>query len=240
MRKKNMGLLLLIIIAAPLMLTGCLKFDIHLTINKNGTADVDIILLAVETLVTLDKDLERDLFTGKKERLAELGFAITDYTEKNLIGFKATKRLQSVEEFSTLGLAGDIGLEGRDPFSVMKGVLTSTYNLDADIDLRPLFAEHSDMFTLFSPDLRFSVTLPAKPLSHNATSVTVDGRTLTWDLSPDARNKIQFTARAPNLTAVVILLALAVVLVGAIMTVLIRRIRIIANQHSLKAKKNNR
>lgn len=39
----------------------------------------------------------------------------------------------------------------------------------------------------------FTLTLPKTPISHNATTVSEDGKTLTWNLSKDAKTDINFT-----------------------------------------------
>ena len=39
----------------------------------------------------------------------------------------------------------------------------------------------------------FTLTLPKTPISHNATTVSEDGKTLTWNLSKDTKTSINFT-----------------------------------------------
>lgn len=239
-RFRSIYLLLIMITAAPLLLSGCAKFNIHLTINKNGSVDSEIVMMAVKKLLTNDPSIESYFFDEKKELLKEQGFTIADLTNEKITGFRAVKKFVSVEEFSSAGLNAALGLESQEPFKVEKNFFTATYYFNADIDLTNVFEAQGKTIALFSPDLNFTVTLPVKPLEHNATRITEDGRTLIWELSPTGSNKLQFTARAPNLTAVVILLALAVALMGVIMTALIRRIRVIANEDSCKGKKINR
>jgi hypothetical protein len=224
-RIKNILLLILVAVAVSLLLTGCFKFSIHLTVNKNGTADVDIIMAASQALVTMGAGLESGIFGDRKEQLAEQGFAISDYYEGNMAGFRAIKRVESVKDFSSLGFANDLGLDGQEIFSVEKHALTTTYHLNAELNFGDLFAEDSDRMALFSPDMRFILTLPIKPLEHNATTVSADGKTLEWQLSPTKRNEIKLIVRTPNLTSIVIGSAAAVLLLGLIPAGLIIRKR---------------
>ena len=98
-----------------------------------------------------------------------------------------------------MSLAQDMGLEGRDIFTVEKKALTTIFYLDADVDLSHLIGEENNrIFALFPPDMRFLLTLPVRPLAHNATSITADERTLEWALSLEGGNHIELAARAPN------------------------------------------
>lgn len=220
---KKISLLLLIALAAPLLLSGCLKFNLHLTVNRNRTADLEITLVAPAALLTMEPELEKKFFKDKREELAAQGFAVSDYEGDNLIGFRATKRLHSVEDLADLQLAGDLGLKGREVFTAQKSAFTTTYLLDTDLDLSNLMGEQSKMLALFTPDLRFVLTLPVKPLAHNATAVTADERTLEWSLSPTGNNHLQLTARAPNLSAVIVVIVIAVMVPGSIIIIVVYR-----------------
>lgn len=41
-------------------------------------------------------------------------------------------------------------------------------------------------------DLEYKVTLPEKPISSNATSVSEDGKTLTWKMTYRKKNSVQY------------------------------------------------
>lgn len=213
---KKIALLLLFAVAAPLILSGCIKFSLHLTINRDRTSDLDIILIMPRTLLAIEPELEQKFLKEKKDELARQGFAVTDYARDNMVGFKASKKLRSVEEVAGLSLARDMGLKGQNIFTVEKKALATTYYLDADVDLSSLLGEDSRVIALFPPDMRFILTLPVRPITHNATGITADERTLEWILSPEGNNHIQLTARAPNPLAIILGIVLAFLLPGAI------------------------
>jgi hypothetical protein len=221
---KKFALLLLLVVAAPLFLSGCIEFTLHLTINRNLTSDLDITLTMPRALLALEPELEEKFLREKKEELARQGFEVADHTGDSMIGFRATKKLQSVEELAGLSLARDMGLEGRDIFTVEKKALTTTYYLDADVDLSDLIGEENNrIFALFPPDMRFLLTLPVRPLDHNATSITADERTLEWTLSLEGGNHIELAARVPNPSAVILGIVLILLLLGAIIAAIYLR-----------------
>ena len=50
---KKIALLLLFAVAAPLILSGCVKFSLHLTLNRDLTSDIDITLTLPRALLAL-------------------------------------------------------------------------------------------------------------------------------------------------------------------------------------------
>lgn len=224
MSKSRKAALLLVITAVSLLLCGCLKFNMHLTINRNRTADLEITLTAPKTLLALDPALEQKFFIEKKKELADEGFIISE-PDGEQVGFIASRRLESVEDLAGLGMMGDLGMHDQEIFTVEKGVLTTTYYLDADLDLRDLIGEEGGNSAMLLSDLNFLLTLPVKPLKHNADEITDDERTLFWKLSPTGVNHLQLSARAPNLMAVLIGVAAAVVLIASIIAVVVYRSR---------------
>ncbi len=224
-KRKNLVLLLFITAVAPFLLTGCFKFSLHLTVNRNGSADVDIVMAASRTLVSMGTGLENSLLVDKREQLAEQGFAISDYTAENLTGFQATKRMKTLEEFSSLGLGDDLGLGDQELFTVEKDFFFTTYHLNAEINLLDLIGDKIGMMALFSPDMRFILTLPVEPLKHNASSVSPDGKTLVWILSPTQVNQISLSASVPNTNALVTVILVVLILVLTIVMIIVRQKR---------------
>ncbi len=217
--------LLLVLAAVPLLLSGCLEFKMHLTINPNRSADLEITLSAPELLLMMKPENKSELeqfFEEKKEELAAEGFTISELERDDTAGFKAVKRLRSVEHLADLNLAREMGLDGQQIFSVKKGLLTTTYYLDAALDLKDLIGEQNETLALLSK-MRFILTLPVRPLEHNATAISEDERTLEWALSPAESNNLQLTARAPNLVAVIIGIVIAVMVPGSIIILVVYR-----------------
>ena len=66
-----------------------------------------------------------------------------------------------------------------------------------------------------SLDLSFRVRLPYKPISHNATSVSKNGKELTWKLSTDEQPPIEFTFELYNPMAIILCVGLPLLLIIA-------------------------
>ena len=87
----------------------------------------------------------------------------------------------------------------------------------------------------FFPDMRFLLTLPVRPLEHNATSITADERTLEWALSLEGSNHIELAARVPNPAAIILGLVFILILLGAIIATIYLRISSAGARSSKKA-----
>ena len=79
---------------------------------------------------------------------------------------------------------------------------------DMDLkEIKSMFTKSGDVYTAnwiyanedgedtsqITMDMKVSVTLPKAPKTHNATNVSSDGKTLTWDLSTNQNEKMQFS-----------------------------------------------
>ena len=73
-------------------------------------------------------------------------------------------------------------------------------------------------------DLSFSLTLPIKPLTHNADHVSPDGKTLTWDISLLQPNTVNVVVKAPNIKRIVWTAGLGIVLLALVIWLLRRRL----------------
>ena len=237
-RRARISFICLVGFLLPL-LTGCVELTYHATVNKDGSLDLEYTYAATRApLAELRQKAERD------------GFTVTDYTSDGLVGIRARKHFASPpedlmlpEEFSKA-----IGSTGKPIVSIKKGIFHTTYNASADVDLSwgsssTGQAQLEDEFAPFGEVLgdamvsqikiRVLVTLPCKPLQHNATQASKDGKTLEWRLIPGRKNRLELRARVPNFRNVALLIALtAAVMAGA--TGLLRKRRRRAARESIE------
>lgn len=211
------------LMAVAVFLAGCMEVISHVVINKDGSVDV-------ESSLAVDKDLlamaqagdPKDPFEELRQQLRRDGFEVLDYDEGDLTGIKARKHFADPTEVDKVfpassEKASDVPQSAN--FSVQKGFFRTTYNFAGDIDLTmpnvEQEAQAEDEFAklgsalsrafLSQLNMRFLVTLPAKPEYHNATRVSNGGRTLEWELRPGKRYHLEFRAsvlNVPNLLVV--------------------------------------
>ena len=105
----------------------------------------------------------------------------------------------------------------------------SDYDYDATDDTDDDFGISSGDSALLEQymsnmDMKFTVKLPYKAISNNATSVNNDGKDLTWDLtkSKDIKN-IEFAFTLYNTTNIIILVVVGVVIIGGVVFFIVNK-----------------
>ena len=92
--KKNKFILMLCVLT--FMLTGCVKYNANMNINKDKSMDFSMIY-ALDTSLFEDQELLSD---EDKQKLESQGFTITDYSEGTMKGYTLTKKISNIDYVS--------------------------------------------------------------------------------------------------------------------------------------------
>ena len=215
---------LLLIVFAAVLLSGCYRYEakmvitddkkvnfevIYAMINMNSVED-DTPLLTTDNPITTGENDEEDgsmnLAPNCTELQSKLGetWKVESWSDDSYAGCKISKTYENIDEISS-----------------DKEVVVELTNVpDGDFDDSKLFTKKGDNysahFTFDSSDgydatemkdyesmfkLSYSVELPFKNLSNNATTVENDGKKLTWTIKPgvktDIKYEFNFTGKKP-------------------------------------------
>ncbi len=132
-----------------------------------------------------------DLFSGKK------------ITNKNL--FSVENNVYSAHfVFNTDDLMNDVDSEEDTYDTDSDWSFDNDADTSSEDDLNDLFGSDFDADTMKNMfDLKFEVTLPTEVISHNATEVSSDKKTLTWDLTKT--EDIQFRFKSSGVSSMLII-----------------------------------
>ncbi|MDH4139774.1 MAG: hypothetical protein OEV43_04310 [Coriobacteriia bacterium] len=229
--RRTRTLICLFAAIALVALTGCFDVEQHLTINSDGSADV-------ENTITMDSSLldaaaqesggedVSGIFDELSVEAEGEGFKVEDVEKDGQTGIKATKHIDDISDFDLK----DLG-EGTDgEIKIENSFLRSKYTVDlslpfeADTGTGDLGGDPAATEGLV--EARFMLTLPGKIGDNNADSISDDGKTATWELVPGEEVKIEATAEGYN-TLVVAGIGggglLLVVIIVVVIVVLARR-----------------
>ena len=157
--KKIRNVLLLLV--ATLTLTGCMKFNANMEINKDKSMDFSVIY-AMDTSAMGGESNEELVKDEDKEELRKQGFTVEDYTDGKMKGIKLTKHINNIDEVSSTedtlySLSGM--LDGKDHkdekmFKVEKGFLKNTYTAKFKFDMNDssMDMDEEDNFDFENPD----------------------------------------------------------------------------------------
>lgn len=225
--KKIIGVLLTVLLAVSL--TGCVKGKIHLTINKDKTADVEINFGMEKSLYSMLGS--NDPFAELKTSLEKEGYKVTNFSDDTYSGIVGKNHYSDLDKsMKELKLSDKAVLNGNDSLKVDKGFFFNTYTINTNIDMSSIASDANitedekklqDMF-IKSISFDFIVTMPIKAIANNASAVSEDMKTYTWKLVPGKNNNISFTLKVPN-TVRIILTAAAIILIVVLAVVIIKK-----------------
>ena len=249
-----------------LMVSGCVKIDMSMNINKDKSMNLEITEAVSSKLLESSDD---SAFNEKNiEDLKKEGYTVKKYNKDNMVGYTVSKNFSNIDEFSsTKDVVGDLSVNDKSKnkkylFKVTKGFLKNKYkavftstdtnsvkenmdststetsaqgNVDNTTDATSetnnnftINVNESDLKTvdysssLNSMEMNFKVKLPYKAISSNATEVTDNDKTLSWNLLKLNNKNIEFEFELYNMTNVYILIGGGVFVLIVLIVVIIK------------------
>ena len=190
------------------LLTGCMKIELDINVKSNGKADLCLLYAMADSAMDAGGG-DAALTPEDIEEYEKEGWTAEDYSQDGYTGVVLKKSDVDLSETEVMeGAEGSIRKEG------------STYI----VDFEPVskedqadFAETASWLKTMGGSFVVRVTLPVKPVSHNATSVSEDGKTLEWDvLSMDVTQPIHVEFKTSNPALIIGIAAAAAVVIALI------------------------
>ncbi|MGX9707877.1 DUF3153 domain-containing protein [Laceyella tengchongensis] len=191
-----------------LTLSGCVNGHFHLTVHSDGSGVYE---LKVET-----NPLLLSQFAQLRKRLEQYGYRLTEIKQGDKVGWIARKEVNNLKahppgpEFKTISPIALLKVDAPQ-FTQQQGLWFHQMQLHTKVDMNGLNLPMLND----GADLRFILTLPIEPQTHNATTVSADGKTLTWQIVPGEVTPIDLNVRYPNFIAWGVTLLILVILAGA-------------------------
>ena len=187
--------LLLIGVALVMLLSsvGCIRFEETIKFNADGTADIRALVAYSDSAASM---LGGAAIEPSEEQIAEYeakGYTYESYQEDGFTGYVLTRNGISLEELEE-------ELANSEDESEMGSALVGNFLQVDGKHITIHFTPYSDedyeetgmylsMINSYNGYIRFTIELPVKPSEHNATSVSNNGKTLTWDLTTMKANE---------------------------------------------------
>jgi len=222
MKNIKRTLVALMILVLTMILSGCASATIQLKINSDGSSDLNYKIGVEETTLGMMAGTGQDPFAQITENAKAKGFTTETYKEAGYAGVIAKKHLANVDELASLNLLGNE--EGLPGLKIEKGFFETKYVIDGDFDLSSMKANTGSESDAMSNsiiqqfDVKYVLSMPEAIGKNNATSVSADKKTLTWQLKPGENNKIQMEAAVKNTANIAIVVGIiVVVLIGGVL-----------------------
>ena len=256
---------ILLIFLGVLLISGCkaksetsmiINDDKSITIKGIAGYDDELInaMMSMNESSSLEEAEEVKNYTDEEQRkfleenfidtneafssMEDQGFTIQEYQDETYMGYVMSKNIKNIDDF--VGDNPDLSISDYEDFNNKK-----MFKKEGNVYKgRILFnaSETTDETETYNIELdyKFILTLPNKAISSNATSVSEDGKTLTWDLANTNIDAIEFEFEFPSFLTMIkdnmfIIAGIAV----AIILIIVIIITIIITK-SKKRKKNKK
>lgn len=233
---------IIIVLNCILLLTGCVKSETTMVINKDKSMDLSITYSVADYLLDLsDENSASEETTDIKEEsetwknLEKRGYLVEKYIEDEYSGFKAKKHIKNIDEISSedntqVIMSDFLEDDYKDDvyFKIEKGFFKNKYTANFIYDLKEetqdeeTTEEDIDLSAYTSSiSIQYKVTLPIKAIKNNATVVSEDGLTYTWKAPYGEVTNINYTFEIPNTSSYVICAIATIIVIGSIVTIVL-------------------
>ena len=181
----------LAIVAGPaLLLTGCLKLDMAITISPDDTVDGQLVFAVNEQLLELTGQDVDDMLGDATVPSDVEGATQEPYDDGEFVGTQVTFEDVALSELSEASDAESLTIVRTGDTYEVDGVMDLSTE-DADLQGNPFEDQITEAFD--TAQLRIAITFPGDVLESNG---QVDGTTVTWEPVFGERNVLTAVASA--------------------------------------------
>lgn len=199
-----MSLSKLLAVGLAALLASCVEMRVIVNVNADGSAHVEKRFGMSQEISKMSPGAVSN--SKDSTSFAKDGFKVKSYTADGFTGVVGEKDVKSFDELKSAFSFNEDSLksttQNQPALRIEKGLFRNKYVLDASLDLAGKNKDESGaqmmQAMMSSARLEFVLGLPVKPEKHNATSVSADGKTLTWKFKMGEVNKFQLEAYAWN------------------------------------------
>ena len=139
------------------------------------------------------------------------------YEDGEYKGYKATIKVDDIDDVT--GDKATFNLSDSSTIANSVIFVKKNGNYEANIGIDNSTGSTYSQYTSYGMnfDFKFVVKLPTKAGDNNATSVSEDGKTLTWDLANFTGDSIQFVYKPSNMMIYIIIGAIVLVVIALIL-----------------------
>ena len=205
-RLKKIAALALALCVLLTLLTGCIRIEIGIDVKKNGKADVSLLYAVSDGLM---EDSSAGLSEEDIEEYENEGWSVEPYSKDGYTGYYLKRSDADLTNTELMdGSSGNVRKEG-SRYIIDLSVLPESDQLD--------IRSSASWIKSMGGSFVVRMTLPVKPVAHNATSVSSDGKTLEWDILSMDTDSIHVEFDAGSNVLLYALIAAAAIVIGAVL-----------------------
>lgn len=212
--------LTIIIMGTLFFLSGCFTLHYHVTVNRDKTIEEEITFIVNKSLLSMGMFFGQVDYTETfRTELSIEGFEVENFTEGDASGVKAYRSSTEIDDALTFN-TDSFATASNGGIVVKRGLFSQTYYIDETFGMEEMSVMEREMLGLMQPDIKFLLTLPVKPIEHNAHAVSSDGKTMEWIIDLRETNNIKVSFKEPIFNPILILIILAIIVLVVLIIII--------------------
>lgn len=203
------------LIGVMMMLSGCVRLSVDVTVKEDGKVDASV-------LYAMMSDYADESFLPSDdviESITKSGWEYEDYSEDGYVGYTMNIKDRDLKELleDVENTDSELGLN-TDSFSISQDgskIIVDAELLDSETAAQ--MSSYKSYFDMYGGYAKLVLHVPEEAITSNATSVSDDGKTLTWDLldmPSGEKAHAEFKIPAKNLLPIVAVIVIAAFVIG--------------------------
>ena len=236
-KKKYLYLVALSILCA-IVFSGCVRANCTIEVKSNGKTDISALVAVGANALSQYTGEEVDpsviLSEEEIEKIKDNGWNCESYNEDGFLGYKIiksdieTSQISDTVKNMLLLLGGSIEADTSSAlgdFSITRNdnLYTLDWKMQDGEQSEDNPSDYKDYFESMGGYATIVISLPSEPISSNASSVSADGKTLTWNLLDSEFDGIHIEYKSG--TSIVTVAVAAAVIAAAIVIIIILLVR---------------
>lgn len=214
------------ILLVTLLCSSCIRFEVDLTVNSDGTVSGNIIYAVSESLNEFDESAGTNNELDSLFEESTPGVIVKPYDQGGYEGVQYLLENVAFEQFRKNGDSGELSFIRDKNRITMSGFLDLEMEGEQNSSEESVVGDAIVQSILSSGDIKIRITFPAKVINTTG-EISNDGRTVTW--RPKIGDKIDFTTTVEiprdNLYLSLLLGGFSIITAGAFWTFYLRRKR---------------
>ena len=210
--------LLVVMMICIFCITGCMRFNTTIEVKSNGKVDVSMLLAAKS-----EDGTEEDTSTSFEE-LEKEGWVCENYKEDNYYGVICKKKDLDLENLAEqMGATEeDTMIMDSNDFKITKNGFVYSFDWEYAGSDEDEGSEYAKSIKDEGGYMTFTLKVPVKAKSSNATTVSDGGRTLEWDLlalKPDEGIHAEFVLI--NWPLIIGIIIAVLIIIGVVIAIIV-------------------
>ena len=209
----------IVLVMAAFCFTGCIRFRTSMSIRGSGKADLAVIYAFYKELI--DEDLQDDL-DDLADSFEDDGWTVEDYKKGDYRGYIFTMNNVKVKDFEEIFNSDAFEELELGEFELTRkgSEYTIEWETNAVDDVADEGITGSDL-SAYGGFMEVVIELPMPAKEENATDVSKDGKTLTWNLLEEDEVKVTFTLINIGLIVAIVAIVFVMLCAAAVVVILL-------------------